>query len=332
MLSRALSTARRVLRTGGHPATEFAPDTLPWLDRAFVTIDEYVSSLNGDAAVGLRERLLHWMQFGYVVLPDAVEHSLIDAYLADIDEAFQGRELSVNVQTEEGGIRPLRQCTVEELATKHLRIMDFHNPSVAGKRLALHPRIIDFIRHVFREPPVAMQTLTFIYGSEQSTHQDFPYVVAPGCPSHLAASWIALEDVHPDAGPLGYYPGSHTLPKFQWGNGLFFTKQSTRDPAEFAAYLDREAERMGLGRATFCPRKGDVFFWHSSLAHMGTKVNEPDRTRRSLVTHYSSRRGCPVDRRAINEKPVVFEYNGGFVYRDPVRPGEEDSLTRGSSL
>ena len=62
-----------------------------------------------------------------------------------------------------------------------------------------------------------MQSLTFIYGSEQRLHQDFLYVVAK-IPSHLAAAWIALEDVHPEAGPLFYFPVNR-LPKFDFGTG-----------------------------------------------------------------------------------------------------------------
>jgi len=309
----------------------FRADTVPWLDRPAKRVDEYVDSV-GDDDGSLRGQLLHWMQFGYLVLPGAVEPELIDAYLADLEEAFERREFSVHLLGEGFGIKHLRDCTREELQVKHLRLMDWHNLSVAAKKLALHQRVVGFLRHVFREPPVAMQTLTFIHGSEQPTHQDFPYVVPTRYPSHLAASWIALEDVHPDAGPLGYYPGSHTLPKFDWGDGLFLTEQSTRDPLEFAAHLDQGAERGGLKLETFCPKKGDVFFWHACLAHMGTKVNDPDRTRRSLVTHYSTLTGYPRDRRALDQEPVSYEYNGAFVYQDPRWPDEEDALTRGNSL
>jgi ectoine hydroxylase-related dioxygenase (phytanoyl-CoA dioxygenase family) len=304
----------------------FSAETLPWLDRVSLTVDEYVSSVNGESEAGLRERLLHWLQFGYVVLPGAIEHSLIDAYLADVEEAFDKRELSVRLLIEGHGLRMLRECTPEQLAVKHLRLMDFHNPSAAGKQLALHPQIVAFLRHVFKAPPLAMQSLTFVHGSEQATHQDFPYVVPTRYPSHLAASWIALEDVHPDAGPLGYYPGSHTLPKFEWGNGLFYNDHSTRTPLEFAAFLDEQARQAGLAPQTFCPRKGDVFFWHSCLAHSGTPTRNPERTRRSFVTHYSTLDGNPHDRRFLDLEPEVLQCNGGNVFRDLRQPAEEDSL------
>lgn len=311
-------------------AIGFSPQTLPWLDRPSLAVDEYVGSLDGQASEELRGQLLHWTQFGYVVLPGAIEHSLIDAYLADLNEAIAARKLSSRVLIEGHGVRPLNECTSDQLAVKHKRIMDFHNVSVAGKQLGLHPKIVGFLRHVFREPPLAMQSLTFIHGSEQHTHQDFPYVVPTRYPSHLAASWIALEDVHPDAGPLGYYPGSHTLPKFDWGNGLFFNEQSTENELSFAAFLDDQARRMGLKAETFCPKKGDVFFWHGCLAHMGTPTKDPSRTRCSFVTHYSTVTGNPIDRRAMDQDPLRIELNGGVVYGDPRHPEEEDSLTRGA--
>jgi ectoine hydroxylase-related dioxygenase (phytanoyl-CoA dioxygenase family) len=203
--------------------------------------------------------------------------------------------------------------------------MDFHNASLAGKLIALHPRVLGFLGHVFRETVVAMQTLTFIRGSEQSTHQDYAYVV-PAIPSHLAATWVALEDVHADAGPLGYYPGSHTIRKFDWGNGLFLTEESLHDEHDFAAHIERECERMGLRRDVFLAHKGDVFFWHGALAHTGTGQTDPERTRRSLVTHYSSERGYPRDRRAPDDEPLRYELNGGLLYVDPRWPHAEDSF------
>jgi hypothetical protein len=68
---------------------EFAPQELPWLDRHAPTIDAYVEALATDEdREELRYRLLNWTHFGYVTIPGAIEHSLIDALLADVDEAL----------------------------------------------------------------------------------------------------------------------------------------------------------------------------------------------------------------------------------------------------
>jgi ectoine hydroxylase-related dioxygenase (phytanoyl-CoA dioxygenase family) len=317
---------------GANPR-EFDRDTLPWLDRFAGDVDAYVGALREPAnEPDLREQLLHWVQFGFVVLPGAIEPELIDAYLADVDELFATREAHRTFVNVEGyGERPVSACSAEQLAIPHLRIMDFHNASVAGKRMALHPRIVAFLRHLFRDTPVGMQTLTFLHGSEQVWHQDYAFVVS-SIPSHLAASWIALEDVSQEAGPLGYYSGSHTIRKFDWGNGIFLTPESSRNERDFARHIEAECRRMNLREQVLLARKGDVFIWHAALAHRGTPATRADLTRKSFVTHYSSVRGYPRDRRRPEAKPTEYRINGGLVYGDPRWPEEEDVFRRGAKI
>lgn len=313
----------------GHPMA-FDPATLPWLDREEADVEGYVASLGPAQRPGfdLAEKLLHWRRFGYVVFPQLIPDAMIDAYRADLAELVAQRARHrTRVLVEGVGIREIRDATDAELGHPHARVMDFHNQSVAAKRIILHPEIVAFLGHVFRDRVVAMQTLTFWRGSEQWTHQDFAYVVSR-IPSHLAATWVALEDVHPDAGPLEYFPGSHRLPIFDFGRGMFYTPGSGRSDIEFRDFLEGEAARAGLAPQRFAPRKGDVLFWHAALAHRGGKVNDAGRTRLSLVTHYSTATGYPEDRRAPGTKPRIQEHNGGWVYADPTLAGEEDRFSR----
>jgi phytanoyl-CoA hydroxylase len=309
------------------PRPEFDPETVPWLDRYSYEIDAYVSRLPVEERpdYDLREKLLHWMRHGYVTFPGLVEADLIDAYLADIELLLNERDRAgVKFDIEGFGDHRARDFPPEAWDRHHFRIMDMHNASTAGKSLALHPRIVEFLRHVFRDTPVAMQTLTFIYGSEQDAHQDFAYVTAE-IPSQLAATWIALQDVDPVAGPLFYHPGSHTVEKFDWGNGdLALSAQSTHTVPDFIGHLREQVASREYPREVFCPKKGDVFFWHSALVHGGSRATDPNRTRRSLVTHYSTAAGYTRDRRAPNETPLAYSMNGGFVFADPTNPDDED--------
>ncbi len=313
----------------GHPMA-FDPDTLPWLDRDDADVERYVASLGAAQRPGfdLAEKLDHWRRFGYVVFPQLIPHALIDDYRADLDQLVAQRARHrTRVLVEGVGVKAIRDATDAELAHPHARLMDFHNQSVAAKRIILHADIVAFLGHVFRDRVVAMQTLTFWRGSEQWTHQDFAYVVSR-IPSHLAATWVALEDVHPDAGPLEYFPGSHRLPVFDFGNGMFYTHESSRSDVEFRDFLEGEAARAGLPLHSFAPKKGDVLFWHAGLAHRGGKVTDGGRTRLSLVTHYSSARGYPEDRRAPGRRPRIEELNGGRVYADPTLPDDENRFPR----
>jgi phytanoyl-CoA hydroxylase len=308
------------------PGLEFDRETVPWLDKYYVEIQAYVADLPLDQrpAYDLSEQLIHWLRHGYATFPGLIEHGLIDAYLADIERLISDRSTSgVSLQIHGYGEGPARGFPPEAFGETHLRIMDLHNASTAGKALALHPRIVEFLTHLFRAAPVAMQTLTFIYGSEQGSHQDFAYVVAE-VPSHLAATWIALEDVDPDAGPLFYFPGSHTVEKFDWGDGILLTTESTRTVPEFMAHLEDQVAKRSYRVETFCPRKGDVFFWHSALVHGGSARRNPALTRRSVVTHYSTATAYTRDRRAPHQVPTVYELNGGLVFANPTNPADED--------
>lgn len=315
------------------PASDFDPATLPWIDDPRSDVEAYVMGVDsGTLGYDLSEKLLQWKNYGFTTFEQAVSHDLIDAYLADIEE-FKDRhqEFSTMITSAAHGNTRAKDVERSELDGFQIRFCDLHNNAITAKKLGLNPKIVSFLNHVFRDQVVMMQTLTFWRSSEQDVHQDYAFVVA-GIPSHLAACWIALEDVHPDAGPLMYYPGSHRIPKFNFGNGLFLTEDSPYREPQFIAHIQEQCRARGLKEVAFLPRKGDMFVWHAALAHAGTPIRDRARTRKSLVCHYSSRAGYPRDRRNVDVKPVVYEYNGGLVYGNPQYPGEEDLLKRGVSI
>ena len=312
---------------------DFPEPLMPWIDRPDADVDAYVRSLpETPTDYDLSEALHHWRRDGYVLFEQAVSRRLIDQYLADMRELVENHKAyDVLLNHHVRGVASARDLTSEELRHPKLRVMDFHNASVAGKKLALARKIVSFLGHVFAEPVVAMQTLTFYRGSQQEEHQDYAYVVS-GNPAHLAASWIGLEDVHPEAGPLGYFPGSHRIPKFDFGNGLFLTPQSPRREIDFLAHIRVQCAAQGLQEKIFLAKKGDVFVWHGALVHRGSPVVDPARTRLSLATHYSSASGYPRDRRNIEIAPDCYYLNGAAVYGDPARPGTENILAGGESI
>ncbi|MFN8354041.1 MAG: phytanoyl-CoA dioxygenase family protein [Spirosomataceae bacterium] len=318
---------------------EFEADTLPWVDQPYADIDAFVKQYAKakELPYDLAEKLRFWQENGFVILEQAIPQQFIDVYWGDVSELIENHkkyETEIRIDLPEFSKKPIQKVkdvTKEVLTGPYIKINDFHNQSLAGKKLMLHPSIVYFLEAVFGSKVVAMQSLTFLYGSQQATHQDFAYVVSE-IPSHLAAAWIPIEDVQPDSGPLTYYVGSHKIKKFNFGNGIFFNEKSTRNPDDFAKYLEAECQRMGLEKRTLLIKKGDVLLWHAALAHGGEPIRTPGRTRKSYVCHYSSDLAFKHHRNRPAEEPIRYEYNGAEVFGNPSLVALEDSFKAGEVL
>jgi hypothetical protein len=169
------------------------------------------------------------------------------------------------------------------------RIPDMHSHSDRALDLYLHPELFRMIELIYGEPAIAFQSLYFEYGSGQALHRD-PMFVMTDPPSHLLASWVALEDVTAESGPLAYVPGSHRLPWFEFKSGSIVCAasetQERRD--EFLAATRAHMRERGLDVERFTCRRGDAFIWHAGLVHGGTPIGDRTQTRKSFVTHYCS--------------------------------------------
>jgi len=334
-----MSIVQRVLRKAESikdhyfPIKEFDQATLPWIDKPGADIAGFLKKNppRFDVPYDMEDKLKSWEQNGYVVLEKIIPEEMIDNFWGDFQKLVQNPDkydLSVRIDLDE--FKPNQERNIKEfpkqaLLGKYVKINDFHNSSVAGKKLMTHPYIVSFLEAIFNQKVVVMQSLVFMYGSQQPTHQDFPWVTAK-IPSHLAAAWIALEDIKIDSGPLYYYIGSHKMPKFNFGNGILFKKESTKSPLEFAQYLDQTCAEHQYPKETLLIKKGDVLIWHAALAHGGSMITNPDQTRKSFVCHYSTEQALPYHRNFVTQVPVKQEYNGVYIYNNPVFPQSEDVL------
>lgn len=94
------------------------------------------------------------------------------------------------------------------------RLLDLHAFSENARLAFAAPKVVEFLSAIFETKPKAFQSLMFWKGSQQAIHKDTAYVQIDGAPMHLAASWLALEDIAPGTGELEYYVGSHRAPDF----------------------------------------------------------------------------------------------------------------------
>ena len=96
---------------------------------------------------------------------------------------------------------------------------------------------------------------------------------------YLSAAWIAFEDIHPDSGPLVYYPGSHKLPYVfskDVGLGEFDLKREGYGPyhQKYEPYIQDLIAKHHLEPHYFHARKGDTLIWHANLLHGGSARQE----------------------------------------------------------
>jgi len=167
-----------------------------------------------------------------------------------------------------------------------LRLMDAWRQREAVKEVALLPEVQLALQRCWGRQPFAYQTLNFPVGTQQHLHSDAVHSHTEP-PGFMCGVWVALEDIHPDSGPLEYVPGSQRLPYIQAAD-VGVRQQPGVNPGQkiFHEYWQTAIRQGGLQRETFTPRLGQALIWSANLIHGGSMVEDLQRTRWSQVTHY----------------------------------------------
>jgi ectoine hydroxylase-related dioxygenase (phytanoyl-CoA dioxygenase family) len=167
-----------------------------------------------------------------------------------------------------------------EARNRPYKLNDLYLIAESARRIFLHERIVRMASLILDDEVVGCNSLTFEYGSMQPAHIDHVYMTPP-TPRRLVASWIALEDVRSDAGPLSLWPGSHRLPPFDFGGTYHYSPEKEE---QHTKYVAEQAARFPELR--FMAKKGDVLLWHALLVHGGSPIDDGKRTRKSMACHY----------------------------------------------
>ncbi|MDG3444357.1 phytanoyl-CoA dioxygenase family protein [Nitrospirillum amazonense] len=216
-----------------------------------------------------------WREEGVAILKGFLSDDLLDPYIARREQV--GRP---------GGWRsPTPYMHVEEL-----------------RRICLHPPLMRVLNSLVGEEMLLHLNLTGWVSTERDWHQD-EYLSPPFVNSWYAAVWIALDRIHPDAGPFEYIPGSHRWPLLRGARvRQFMTDEERRlaavtdsgydawpsvTQAYVAPIVEAEIARRGVEKRAFLAEKGDVLVWHGRLMHRGSPARQPGLERRSLIAHYT---------------------------------------------
>lgn len=278
--------------------------------------------------------LEHFIEHGWVLWRNAIEHEVIDAFVRDIRMSHQHPGMFVRTNHRRRGSSLVLS---DERPDRFESLFDLYVNLPSSRAVCFHPRITRFLSRVFDGRVVAFQQLLFQRSNGHQLHQDTS-VVAVQDPLLLAASWIALEDVMEGSGELAYYDRSHKLPHYLFKSGDKHLRPSEDDRERYIADLRDACERRGLEYRRFLARKGDVFIWAADLVHCSHPRRLPEDTSRlSCVTHYCPSTASPYwfrhhpDKRGIEPYDMVSAFASNL-YRLPTEgrmlPPETERVER----
>ena len=251
----------------------------PWLDRP--DAEERIAQRLDAGELSAADAALcrAWCRDGFVILPGFFD----DAFL---DQLWQS-----TVDAIEAGYIPVTLDAMTEGENYEGRALDLHVVVPELRELLHYSQTLQVISLLLGRDARPFQTIAFFVGSEQGTHSDSIHMTTYP-EGYLVGAWAAVEDIHPDSGPLIYYPGSHRLPYYLSQDvGIQPAETVAEDfyesyHAKYEPFIAEMVESHGLEPAIHTPRKGDLLLWHANLLHGGTPRQDKERSRKSVVCHY----------------------------------------------
>jgi ectoine hydroxylase-related dioxygenase (phytanoyl-CoA dioxygenase family) len=185
-----------------------------------------------------------------------------------------------------------------------LRVQDAWKTDPDVKAIAANAAVLTLLGKLYGREAFPFQTLNFPVGTEQHPHTDSVHFSSQP-ERFMCGVWLAFEDMHPDAGPLLYYPGSHKWPIIS--NAMIGRRgwQSEAPSAQtpFEPVWRALVDTLGLEPETFLARKGQALIWAANLLHGGSRQTDKTRTRWSQVTHYYFK-DCIYYTPAFSDEPL----------------------------
>ena len=250
----------------------------PWLDRDDA-LDQIAARLDrNEITASDAEICRYWVTNGYVIIENLFDLATLDAVWGGYEEAIRAGRIKLPPEPAgEGDPWPGRYLN------PHKRVGAFC-------RILKHNGLLRVLRLLMGHGPKALQTIASHKGSQQGLHSDSIHMTTYPL-GYLAAAWIAFEDIHPDCGPLVYYPGSHRFP-YVFSKDVGITHEDFKREgyapyhARYEPRIRQLVEEHGIAPQYFHARKGDVLIWHANLVHGGSHRRNLELSRRAVVGHF----------------------------------------------
>ena len=212
---------------------------------------------------------------GYIIF-NINDNDLIDRVNNDIDELLKSDSVKTNSKIYSYNDAP--------------RIVESHKRSDNCLNLAKHHRVMEMIGLVTGESPRPFSTINFVRSTQQPLHSD--YVHFGTIPElNLVGSWVALEDIDPNSGPLHVVPGSHKYKIFEFSDVVEKMPRSRSELKKqytlYEEWIKSELEKKGAKSIDPTLKKGDCILWSANLLHGSPECLDNTLSRKSQVTHWS---------------------------------------------
>jgi phytanoyl-CoA hydroxylase len=224
-----------------------------------------------------------WNRHGYLIVPGFFDEVDVDAIASALDRSWTHPNSTLVADDLVTGRRQRAIDVHPEDRVHPFKVNDLYLERDEVRRVCLSEGVGKILTELLEDEPVLVNTLNLAQSSQQPDHVDSLYMT-PHTAGGLIATWMALEDVLPDSGPLRYYPESHQIEQFRFSDGTFHANDE--EMPQWAEYMAGTVEKRGLEETTFLAKKGDLFIWHAHLLHGGSEIETPGRTRNSLVSHF----------------------------------------------
>lgn len=140
--------------------------------------------------------------------------------------------------------------------------------------------LADLTALLIGDKPRIVQSMYFEGNSATWEHQD-SYYLDDEVPGKMAAAWIALEDIAPDAGRFFVCPKSHLV---DYSNMNIENNIATNHDAYIQTIVNLIKEKKFEIRAPKL-NQGDVLFWNSLTIHGSLDTATSARSRSSITFH-----------------------------------------------
>lgn len=235
--------------------------------------------MNAAAQASVQEDARHYYdQYGYVIFPSQIPHDRIDQLLALYERDILSSKTKFYRQNT--NLYDTNRYTPHGHVIQSF--LDVHNykrfPAFRQASLDIYfsPELLDALSRTTGYPQHnLMQSMMFDANAATPPHQDWWYLdTVPN--GHLMGIWIALEDIHEDAGRFFVMPGTHqvnmheaNLPHSEWLKRM-------------KSYLDTHPEQVHAPAL----KKGDVLIWNSRTIHGALPTKDQRYSRKSLTAHF----------------------------------------------